>query len=173
MTRDDVKAFATRDWTAVSDADALHWAAEFRERGSVVTVEASRALWEHARRIRPEWPTADGRRLGSGLRRAPSTETTPRPCRACLRTSVRYSPRSVPASTPWVFAGICSVRRRLQPRAWATMAMALAWTPRMPTGGSAAHGPDGVPVLAEARLQLRDPRLGGPPYGRPRSAPTA
>ena len=33
--------------------------AEFRERGSVATVEASRALWEHARRIRPEWPTAD------------------------------------------------------------------------------------------------------------------
>ena len=59
MTQDDVKAFATRDWTAVSDADALHWAAEFRERGPVATVEASRALWEHARRIRPEWPTTD------------------------------------------------------------------------------------------------------------------
>ena len=59
MTEDDVKAFATRDWAAVSDADALHWAAEFRERDSVATVEASRALWEHARRIRPEWPTAD------------------------------------------------------------------------------------------------------------------
>ncbi len=57
-------------------------------------------------------------------------------------------------------------RRRLQSRAWATMVTALVWTPRRPAGGSAAHGPDGVPVLAEARLQLRDPRLGGPPCGR-------
>ena len=59
MTQDDEKAFATRDWPAVSDADALHWAAESGERSSVATVEASRALWEHARRIRPQWPTAD------------------------------------------------------------------------------------------------------------------
>ena len=53
-----MQAFATRDWPAVSDADASHWAAEFKERGPAATVTASRALWEHARRIRPEWPTA-------------------------------------------------------------------------------------------------------------------
>ena len=59
MTPDDIRAFATRDWAAVRNADAAHWAAEFKERGPAATVAASRALWEHARRIRPEWPTPD------------------------------------------------------------------------------------------------------------------
>lgn len=58
MTRDDLRAFATRDWAAVSEADASHWAAEFKERGPAATVAASWALREHALRIRPEWPTA-------------------------------------------------------------------------------------------------------------------
>lgn len=58
MTPDDIRAFATRDWAAVRDADASHWAAEFQKRGPAATVAASRALWEHARRVRPEWPTA-------------------------------------------------------------------------------------------------------------------
>ena len=58
MTRDDLQAFATRDWAAVNDADASHWAAEFKEHGPAATVDASRALWEHVRRIRPNWPTA-------------------------------------------------------------------------------------------------------------------
>ena len=58
MTRDDIRAFATRDCAAVSDADASHWAAEFKEHGPAATVDASRALWEHVRRLRPDWPTA-------------------------------------------------------------------------------------------------------------------
>ena len=59
MTHDDIRAFVTRDRAAVRDADASHWAAEFKERGPAATIAASRALWEHARRIRPDWPTAD------------------------------------------------------------------------------------------------------------------
>lgn len=58
MTRDDVKGFTARDWAAVRDADAAHWAAEYERRGPSATVNASRALWKHARRVRPEWPTA-------------------------------------------------------------------------------------------------------------------
>ncbi len=59
VTPEDVKAFMARDWAAVSDSDAAHWVAEFAERGPSATVDASRTLWEHARRTRPDWPTAD------------------------------------------------------------------------------------------------------------------
>jgi hypothetical protein len=39
-----------------------HWARELTERGALVTFEASQALWEHIRRVRPDWPLLDERR---------------------------------------------------------------------------------------------------------------
>ena len=54
-----MKAYTTRDWAAVTDSDSSYWVTEFAERGPAATVNAARALWEHARRIRPEWPMAD------------------------------------------------------------------------------------------------------------------
>ena len=110
MTQDDVKAFAARDWAAVSDGDALHWTGRVQRTG----------LGGHRRGVAepcgsmlagsdPEWPTADdsARDFAEHLRLKRLLDRAA----TCLRTSVRYSPRSVPASIPWVFAGICSVRR--------------------------------------------------------------
>jgi hypothetical protein len=39
-----------------------HWAREVAERGAVATFEASQGLWEHMRRLRPEWPSLEDRR---------------------------------------------------------------------------------------------------------------
>jgi len=57
MEIDEVRAFADRDWAAIAEADSAHWATEFSEHGPDAAVAASRALWEHLRSIRPEWPT--------------------------------------------------------------------------------------------------------------------
>ncbi len=39
-----------------------HWAREIAQRGPLATSEASQALWEHMRRLRPDWPSPDERR---------------------------------------------------------------------------------------------------------------
>jgi hypothetical protein len=52
-----VRAFARRDWHAAGHAKDEHWAREFARRGPAATLEASAALWQHMRLIRPDWPT--------------------------------------------------------------------------------------------------------------------
>jgi hypothetical protein len=54
---DHLKAFIERDWAAAAALKREHWAREFAERGSAATLEASQALWQHMRLVRPNWPS--------------------------------------------------------------------------------------------------------------------
>lgn len=57
MKSDDVRAFVDRDWAGFAALKRAHWAERFRIEGAEATRRASRMLWEHARRVRPDWPT--------------------------------------------------------------------------------------------------------------------
>ncbi len=62
MKREDLRAYALRAWHAAETLKQEHWAREVAERGPLATFEASQALWEHMRSLRPEWPSPDDRR---------------------------------------------------------------------------------------------------------------
>jgi len=57
MDADSVHAFLLRDRSATEDLKRRHWAERFRAEGSAATLAASSALREHAKRVRPDWPT--------------------------------------------------------------------------------------------------------------------
>jgi hypothetical protein len=57
MDRDAIRAFALRDRAEVAAAKENWWAG----RGRAVALRAARALWAHARSVRPDWPTARDR----------------------------------------------------------------------------------------------------------------
>jgi len=61
VDRDDIRAFVDRDRTRVETAKRQHHARRFRESNGTAGVEAGSALWEYARRVRPDWPTARDR----------------------------------------------------------------------------------------------------------------
>jgi hypothetical protein len=52
-----VRQFADRDRAPVEASKRTHWARQFRERGPEATLAVADALFAHARRVRPEWPT--------------------------------------------------------------------------------------------------------------------
>ena len=56
------QAFLRRPWDALTTLEREHWAREFARRGSAATLEVSRLLWEHMRRVRPDWPSETERR---------------------------------------------------------------------------------------------------------------
>jgi hypothetical protein len=56
------RAFVERDWEAAAALKGAHWAREFAARGAAATFEASAALWQHMRIVRPDWPTDEDRR---------------------------------------------------------------------------------------------------------------
>ena len=58
---DDVRAFVSRDHAAVEASKLAYRARRYRERGAAAGFEAGQALWEHARRVRPDWPTPHDR----------------------------------------------------------------------------------------------------------------
>jgi len=51
-----IREYAERDWANVARSDQDHWAQRFRAEGPRATVEASHALFEHARRTRAGFP---------------------------------------------------------------------------------------------------------------------
>ncbi len=53
----DLRAFARRDRSTVEQEKREHWAREFREHGGLATLRAGHALYEYARRVRPDLPT--------------------------------------------------------------------------------------------------------------------
>src|SRR5262245_5346793 len=53
----DVKAYAARAWHLAAELKQDHWARELAERGPLATFEASQALLEHMRCLRPDWPS--------------------------------------------------------------------------------------------------------------------
>jgi len=56
------EAFLRRPWDSLAALERAHWAREFAHRGPVATLEVSRLLWEHMRRVRPDWPSEAERR---------------------------------------------------------------------------------------------------------------
>jgi hypothetical protein len=58
MRADDVQSFLDRDWEGLAALKREHWAERFRIEGAEATMHASQMLWGHARRVRPDWPTA-------------------------------------------------------------------------------------------------------------------
>jgi len=63
VTRDAIRAYALRSRTEAGDLKRRHWADEFRRSGPGPAWDAAQMLWAHARRVRPEWPTARDREL--------------------------------------------------------------------------------------------------------------
>ena len=59
---DGLRAFAQRDRTAVKALKSEFWAERFRALGGRETFRIGQALREHARRVRPDWPTEKDRR---------------------------------------------------------------------------------------------------------------
>ena len=62
MDAADAQAFLRRPWDFMAALEREHWAREFARRGPAATLEVSRVLWEHMRRIRPDWPSDAERR---------------------------------------------------------------------------------------------------------------
>jgi hypothetical protein len=56
-----IRAFARRDRTAVQDLKRAYHARRYREHGAGPGVALAQGLWMHARRVRPDWPTAQDR----------------------------------------------------------------------------------------------------------------
>jgi len=57
----EIREFVNRSRGEVAAAKREHWASLHRARGPAATVAASQALWQHMRRLRPDWPTARDR----------------------------------------------------------------------------------------------------------------
>jgi len=62
MKRAELRAYARRAWHVAETRKREHWAREIAERGSLATFEASQALWQHMRALRPDRPSPDERR---------------------------------------------------------------------------------------------------------------
>jgi hypothetical protein len=57
MDRDAVSAYARRSWDEVERQKRAYWAEEYARVGAEATIRASRALFEHMRQVRSDWPT--------------------------------------------------------------------------------------------------------------------
>jgi len=62
VNAEDVRAYARRAWHMAERLKREHWVRETAVRGPLATFEASLALWEHMRSLRPDWPSRDERR---------------------------------------------------------------------------------------------------------------
>ena len=51
-----IREYACRDWAKVGYSDREHWVRRFRAKGPSATVEASHAVFEHARSARGDFP---------------------------------------------------------------------------------------------------------------------
>lgn len=61
MDRDEIRAFADRDWPALEEEKARFWAERKRGMTAAEALAAGEALRRHARRVKPTWPDAADR----------------------------------------------------------------------------------------------------------------
>lgn len=61
MDRDAIRAFVARDRDRVAALKREHHARRYRQSRGRSGLDAARALREHARKVRPDWPTARDR----------------------------------------------------------------------------------------------------------------
>jgi urease accessory protein UreF len=57
VTRDEIVKFAERDWVAIEDDKALHWAARKRTMSPAAALRLGDDLRRHAKAMRPDWPS--------------------------------------------------------------------------------------------------------------------
>lgn len=61
MKREDIRAFAGRDWAAIADAKAAFWAERKRSMTVAQALATAEMLRQHALQVKPGWPDADER----------------------------------------------------------------------------------------------------------------
>lgn len=57
MDRDDILAFACRDWAQVAEAKTGFWRDQKRELSAAGMLALGDRLRRHAQKVRPDWPT--------------------------------------------------------------------------------------------------------------------
>jgi hypothetical protein len=57
VDRDALRAFLERGWTLAERLEREHWAAEQGGLGAAARWRAAAMLYEHMRRVRPDWPS--------------------------------------------------------------------------------------------------------------------
>lgn len=62
MDQPSLLNFARRDWEALADSKAIHWALVKKAEGPLAAVFAGEELRRQARALRPNWPTRKDRR---------------------------------------------------------------------------------------------------------------
>jgi hypothetical protein len=58
MNREDIRAFARRDWAAIADAKATFWAGRKRSMTASDVLAIAEMLRQHALQVKPGWPNA-------------------------------------------------------------------------------------------------------------------
>ena len=61
MTREEILAFAKREWAAVADAKVQYWAERKRSMAAADALAVGEMLRQHARQVKPGWPDQDER----------------------------------------------------------------------------------------------------------------
>lgn len=59
MRREDIVAFAKRDWAAVADVKSSHWAERKRSMAADQALAVGERLRQYAREVKPGWPDAN------------------------------------------------------------------------------------------------------------------
>jgi hypothetical protein len=67
MKREDIRAFAGRDWAAIADAKAAFWAERKRSMTAAEALATAEMLRQHALQVKPGWPDADERAADMAL----------------------------------------------------------------------------------------------------------
>ena len=106
MNPDDLRAYGQHAWHVAEALKREHWAREVAARGCPVTFEASQALWERMRRLRPDWPSRQSAARTGPPRRAEARDRPRRGCRPLRCPSLSYSPGSSEPSPGLACAGL-------------------------------------------------------------------
>jgi hypothetical protein len=61
MKREDIRAFAGRDWPAIAEAKARFWAERKRSMTPAEALATAEMLRQHALQMKPGWPDAEER----------------------------------------------------------------------------------------------------------------
>ncbi len=83
MTREDVLAFVHRDWARAADRKARYWTERKATLSPADVLRLGTELRDHARAVRPDWPTPADRAADAAVHarvsRALSVVPSPRP----------------------------------------------------------------------------------------------
>ena len=61
MKREDIRAFAGRDWAAIAEAKAQFWAERKRSMTPAEALATAEMLRQHVLLVKPGWPDAEER----------------------------------------------------------------------------------------------------------------